>query len=99
MAWRGRPEKITVPEEKFETNVLRMIAALSWSSLLLQASRDLFGKGYYSLAATEKQAVDQAVFAQLSANFQAITPDLLGATPVANRAGFQGPSEKGQQSS
>ena len=82
-------------EEKFETNVLRMIAASIYSSLCLQTSRELFGKSYYSLGAVEKSAVDKAAFEQMSGNFQAITPGLLATPPPANPVGFQPSTEKG----
>ena len=79
-----------MPEEKFETNLLRMIVAELYSSFSLQVARAMFGKEYYALGAGERAAVDQAALAQVTANYQAVTPDLLRSSPQANPLGFQG---------
>ena len=77
-------------EEKFETNVLRLIAAEIYFSLSMNAAREMFGKSYFSLGAVEKAAVDQAVLQAVGANYLAMTPEWL-ATPQAQPVGFQSP--------
>lgn len=88
-----------MPEEKFETNLLRMIVAELYSSLSLQVSRAMFGKEYFALGVGERATVDQAALAQVTANYQAITPDLLRTTPAGNPVGFQPVSEKAKNES
>lgn len=86
-------------EEKFDTNLLRFIAAETFFSLCLQASREMFAKSYFSLGAAEKQAVDQAVAGTVMANYQAVTPQFLN--PQASQApiGFQAPTGAQSQES
>ena len=48
-------------KEKPEITLLRTISAEIVASLQLQASRDLFGKSYYSLSFEEKDAVHNTV--------------------------------------
>lgn len=86
-----------MPEEKFETNLLRMIAAELYSSFSLEVSRAMFGKEYFALGVGERATVDQAVFAQVTANYQAITPDLLKTNPAGNPVGFQASSSKSEK--
>ena len=47
--------------EDFGENLLKMIAAELYFLLGMQASREMYGRSYFSLGAGEKQAVDQAV--------------------------------------
>ena len=68
-----------MPEEKFDTNLLRMIAAELHLLSGLHVARDLFGKSYFALGTGEKIAVDQAVVGMLGANYQWITADMLKA--------------------
>lgn len=79
-------------EEKFETNLLRFIAAETLVSVLIQVSREMFGKSYFSLSAAEKAAVDQTATTTIGANYQQILPQYLGAPPK-NPLGFQGPQD------
>jgi hypothetical protein len=80
---------------EFDTNLLRLLCGQFWSLLSLTASREMFGKGYYSLSAVEKSAVDQAVLNQISANYQAMTPEYLKGTEPAKQApGFQPEPQK-----
>ena len=48
-------------KEKPEITLLRTISAEIVASLQLQASRDLFGKSYYSLGFEQKEAVINTV--------------------------------------
>jgi hypothetical protein len=76
-------------DHPFDTNLLRLLCAQTWSLISLTASRELFGKSYYSLSVAEKQAVDQAALNQIGANYNSMTPEYLkGSEPVA-QIGFQ----------
>jgi hypothetical protein len=80
------------PLADFDTNLMRAQLAATWFSLCLQVARDLFGKGYLSLSAPEKSAVDQIVLAQVGSNYQAITPEWLAAQQARPAMGFQAPT-------
>jgi len=54
-----------------------MIAAEFYFSLGMQAAREMYGKSFFSLGAGEQTAVNQAVFAGVSGNYQTLTPDFL----------------------
>lgn len=86
-------------EEKFETNLMRMIAAELYFSLAMQASRELYGKNYFSLGVAEKALVDQLVRSSVAANYQAITPELLTGQTTPQAVGFQAPAGKQEQKS
>jgi hypothetical protein len=80
-------------EEKFETNLFRLIAAEVYFSLGLQVSREMFGKSYFSLGNGEKAAVDQAVLAAVAGNYQVLTPEFLKAQAAKAIPGFQAQSQ------
>jgi hypothetical protein len=80
--------------DDFLTNVARMIAGTLLFSAGLQASREMYGKSYFSLGVGEKTAVDQAVFGMLAANYQAITPEYLQQQTGQQPVGFQVQSQK-----
>lgn len=79
--------------ERFEINLLKIIAAEIYFLASMNASREMYGKGYFSLGIGEKTVVDQAVWQNIGANFQGITPDLLE-KPPSEKVGFQPPEEK-----
>jgi hypothetical protein len=90
-------------DENFDTNLLRWIASELYFSLGMQASREMFGKSYFSLGPGERGAVDNAVGASVKSNYQAMTPDLLigqdtppKTPPVTAKpsVGFQTPNPK-----
>jgi hypothetical protein len=88
-------------EENFDTNLLRWISAELYFSLGMQASREMFGKSYFSLGPGERGAVDNAVGASVRGNYQAMTLDFLVGqdTPPKSPAakppvGFQNPTPK-----
>ena len=64
-------------ENNFDTNLLRWIASEIYFSLGMQASREMFGKSYFSLGSDERIAVNNAVGASVRGNYQAMTPDYL----------------------
>ena len=82
-------------DEKFSDNLLRMVAAELHFANCVAASQQMFGKGYFALGASEKIAVDQAVFGHIASNYQAITPESLVAQKTPQPVGFQAPA-KGQ---
>jgi hypothetical protein len=82
-----------MPDDKFDTNLLKVIAAELYFSLGLQAAREMYGKSYFSLGLGEKGCVDQAVLTAVSGNYNAITPDFLKNQPTPP-IGFQPPTEK-----
>jgi hypothetical protein len=51
----------------------------------------MYGKGYFELGVGEKVSVDQAVFAMIAANFQAVTPENLASQTSPKPTGFQVP--------
>ena len=75
--------------EKFEVNVLKMIASTLYFSAAMQASREMYGKSYFSLGVAEKTAIDQMVNQQVTGNFQALNPDLPMFQIVQKPVGFQ----------
>jgi hypothetical protein len=86
-----------MPEEKFETNLLKVIAAELYYLLGLQAAREMYGKSYFSLGVGEKAAVDQAVLGAVGGNYNSITPEFLKgqqAQQPSQPIGFQPPVEK-----
>lgn len=75
-------------DEKFAINLLRMIAAQMALQNALSVSREMFGRGYYALGVGEKQAVEQAVFGALAANYQQITAAFLEGQQAQQPMGF-----------
>ena len=83
-----------MPEEKFETNLLRLISAELHLLSGMIAAREMFGKGYFSLGASEKLLVDQTVYSFVAANYQAATPESLKAQTTPAQVGFHQAGEK-----
>lgn len=77
-------------DEQFKINLLRMICAEQYFLSLLSASREMYGKSYFSLGVSEKQVLDQAVLNSIGGNYQSITPDFLEA-PSQATTGFRPP--------
>ena len=77
-----------MPDENFDTTLLRLTVASIYASVAMQVGREMFGKGYF-LAPAEKTASDQAALAMVMANFQALTEEgmkkLLGASAALLR--------------
>ena len=86
---QGRNE---VAEEKFETNLLRLIASQLYFSIAMQAAREMHGKSYFSLGVAEKASIDQMVNQQVAANLQVLTPDFVMFQTVQKPVGFLNPA-------
>jgi hypothetical protein len=74
--------------EAFSHNLMRMLAAELHCLLGMTASREMFGKSYFSLGLAEKGAVDQAVNGIVAGNYQAITPEFLAGQQGQQPMGF-----------
>jgi hypothetical protein len=74
-----------------ETTIMRAHLAATWFSVCLQASQDLFGRGYLSLSVPEKLAVDRAVLEHIAALIQTTTPEALAAHTAQVPKGPQAP--------
>jgi hypothetical protein len=75
-------------DPQFALNVMRMIAGSIYYQCALATSREMFGRGYLSLGVGEKAVVDQAVFAHVSSNYQALTLEFLAAQQAKQPMGF-----------
>lgn len=76
--------------KEFDTSLLRFIATGTYISVLMQVSRELFSKSYFSLSVAEKTAVEQTANTTIGANYQQLTPEYLWGQP-RNPVGFEGP--------
>ncbi len=87
---------------EYSENLLRLIASCVYSSLFLQASREMFGRSWYSLGAAEQQAIIQAVTAQVGYNMNFLTLEVLkktlGQKDLKSPAGFQPQTDMGLKS-
>ncbi len=81
--------------EDFTTNMLRMICGTLYFSASMQASREMYGKSYFSLGVVERAALDQVVLASVASNYQNVTPEKLAVQSTTKPAGFhiQSPPE------
>ena len=73
-------------DEKFSENLLRMIGAGVVSSTALVASREMFGRSYFSLGVAERQILDAAALQMIIGNYHSLTAESL-----ANLGGQQSP--------
>jgi hypothetical protein len=80
-------------EETFSTNVMRLIAAELHFQSVLSASREMFGRSYFSLGPIEKQSIEQTVIGIVANNFQTLTPEFLAGQEVREPMGFRVPTE------
>jgi hypothetical protein len=69
----------SMADEKFGENLNRVIAAELHFLNRMTASREMFGKSYFSLGIAERAAVDQTVLTSISGIYQGITPASLEA--------------------
>jgi hypothetical protein len=74
--------------EDFTTNMMRMICGTLYFSASMQASREMYGKSYFSLGVGERAALDQMVLASVASNFQNVTPEKLASQSSTKPAGF-----------
>lgn len=84
-------------DDQFNQNLLRLICAENFFLASMHASREMYGKSYFSLGVAEKQTVDQMVLSSIAGNFQLLTPQWFGA-PTQGPTGFQ-PPDNPQESS
>lgn len=84
-------------DEAYNHTLLKLLCAETYFVAQMSASREMFGKGYFSLGAVEKQSVDQAVLGSVGAILNLITPEWLGiATP--GQPGFRPPDNPPESS-
>lgn len=76
---------------EFQLEVIKLVAAELYFLTGLTASREMYGKSYFSLGVSEKAAVDQAVWTQISGNLAAITPQIFAKQIPGPKAGFEIP--------
>ena len=74
-----------------EQTLLKLLCAESYFLCQMNASREMYGKSYFSLGFAEKQAVDQTVLGSVGAILSQITPEWLGVSDPRQR-GFQVPN-------
>lgn len=74
--------------ETFSENLMRALVAEMHALNLQTASREMFGRSYFSLGIGDKMAVDQVVLAVVGANYQAVTPEWLAGSQAAQPMGF-----------
>jgi hypothetical protein len=77
-------------DDEFEINLLKLACASQYFVASMMASREMFGKSYFSLGAEEKQTLDQTVFRSIFGNHNSITPATF-AGQKASPTGFQTP--------
>lgn len=75
-------------DAQFVINLLRLLAAQQAHHLALLVSREMFGRGYFSLGTGEKLIVDQAAFSAVAANYQALTSQFLEVQQAQQPMGF-----------
>ena len=76
-------------DETFPVNLMRALVAEAHVLNLQSASREMFGRSYFSLGIGDKMAVDQVVLAVVAANYAGVTPEwLAGPQPSQQPAGF-----------
>jgi hypothetical protein len=68
-----------------------MVAAELYFLAAMTASREMYGKSYFSLGVAEKSTLDNAVWQTVHSNFQNITPDLLKIQTDQKPVGFHPP--------
>jgi hypothetical protein len=76
-------------EENFSENLMRAVVAELRVLNLQTASREMFGRGYFSLGMGDKMAVDQVVQAAVGRYYSAVTPELLARAPVRQATSSQ----------
>ncbi len=84
----------------FQLDVLKLVASELYFLTGMTASREMYGKSYFSLGVAEKAAVDQAVWTQISGNLAAITPQIFAKPTPGQKFGFEIPQalqEEGQK--
>jgi hypothetical protein len=83
----------------FETKLLKMVAAEIYFSLAMTASREMYGKSYFSLGVSEKTTLDGVVWQNVFGNFQELRPDFAMFQTDQKPVGFQNPSAQKPETS
>jgi hypothetical protein len=86
-----------MPKDLFFEALVKLLCAETWCSCQMTASREMFGKSYFSLGVAEKQAVDQIVLNTIGAIQNSITPEWLGVSSPGPK-GFQAPDVQAVES-
>jgi hypothetical protein len=74
--------------DEFSQNLLRVLVAEMHFSNCVAVAREMFGRSYFSLGASEKAAVDQVVLAGVGGNYSAITREWLAGQQTQQPVGF-----------
>ena len=83
----------------FDMNVQRLIASCAYSTFLLHASREMYGKSYFALGTVEKATLDQMANGMVWNNLAQLTPQVFANLQPAgptSPAGFAGPMPPAQ---
>lgn len=75
-------------DQDFALNLMKMLASEMHFQNTMLASREMFGRGYFSLGMAEKIAVDQAVIGHVGSYYRDITPEILADTTARQPMGF-----------
>jgi hypothetical protein len=78
-------------EEIFSENLMRMVAAELHLLNTMTVSREMYGRGYFSLGVGERAIVDQTAVNTIAAHYRDITPQFLAAQQVPQPMGFVTP--------
>ncbi len=64
-----------------EVDLLRLLVAEIWFALSMKASRELYGRSYFSLGMGERFALDNTVASMVGANYFALMPGMQKTEP------------------
>jgi hypothetical protein len=82
-------------DERFATNLLRLLGAQLALQNAMSLAREMFGRAYFSLGVGERAVVDQAILDHLRGYYQAITPEFLEGQQTKQPIGFAPPPTEG----
>ncbi len=80
-------------DEQYRQNLTRLACAELFSLLAVIASREMYGKSYFSLGVAEKAALDQTVLSSISGNYHVLVPEWFGDVNPSQK-GFQPPDNQ-----
>ena len=78
-------------EEIFSENLMRMVAAELHLLNTMTVSREMYGRGYFSLGVGERASVDQTAVNTIAAPYRDITPPIPCCSANATTNGFCNP--------
>ena len=79
--------------ENDELNFIRLISAELYFLNCMTASREMYGKSYFSLGMVEKTAVDNATWGAIAALHASMTPEWLQESKQGQAVGFVHPDQ------